>query len=62
MSQRHSYAVVAGVATLMGAFPLSTVFKSYTWVIYAAFAVAAIVGAAMLVRAVRGPVGAPCSP
>jgi transglutaminase-like putative cysteine protease len=56
MSQRHPYAVVAGVATLMAAFPLTTVFKSYTWVVYAAFAVAAVVGAAMLVRAARGPV------
>jgi len=56
MSQRHPYAVVAGIATILAAFPLTQIFKEYTWLVYAAFAVAAVVGAAMLVRTARGPV------
>ena len=56
MSQRHPYAVVAGFATLLAAFPLTQIFKEYTWLVYAAFAVAVVIGAAMLVRTARGPV------
>src|SRR5262245_7167716 len=56
MSQRHPYAVVAGIATILAAFPLTQIFKEYTWLVYAAFAVAVVVGAAMLVRTARGPV------
>jgi len=56
MNQRHSYAVVAGAATLLAAFPLSTIFAAYTWLFYSAFAVAAVVTAAILVRVARGPI------
>jgi transglutaminase-like putative cysteine protease len=56
MSQRHPYAVVAGIATIMAAFPLTQIFKEYTWIVYAAVAVCVVVGTAMLVRTVRGPV------
>jgi transglutaminase-like putative cysteine protease len=56
MNQRHSYAVVAGTATLLAAFPLTTIFAMYTWLFYATFAVAAVVTAGILVRTARGPV------
>ena len=58
MSQRHPLAVVAGAATLLAAFPLSTVFRSFTWFFFASAAVIAVVSTAMLVRGARGPVGA----
>jgi transglutaminase-like putative cysteine protease/hypothetical membrane protein len=56
MSQRHPYAVIAGIVTIMAAFPLTQIFREYTWMVYSAFGVAVVVGAAMLVRTVRGPV------
>jgi transglutaminase-like putative cysteine protease len=56
MNQRHSFAVVAGVVTIMASFPLTEIFRTFTWMIYAAFAVIVIVGVAMLVRTARGPV------
>ncbi len=49
-------ALVAGTATLLAAFPLSTVFASLTWLLYSTLAVALIEGVAMLVRTARGPV------
>ncbi len=58
MSQRHPLAMVAGAATLLAAFPLTTVFASFTWLFYTAIAVAIVVGTAMLVRTTRGPVWA----
>jgi transglutaminase-like putative cysteine protease len=56
MSQRHSFALVAGVTTIMASFPLTAIFRTYTWLVYVAFAVIVVVGAAMLVRTARGPV------
>jgi transglutaminase-like putative cysteine protease len=56
MSQRHPFAVIAGVVTVMAAFPLTQIFSEFTWLVYVALAVAVVVGAAMLVRTVRGPV------
>jgi transglutaminase-like putative cysteine protease/uncharacterized membrane protein YhaH (DUF805 family) len=56
MSQRHPLAIVAGAATMLAAFPLTTVFSSFTWIFYTAIAVIVVVGTAMLVRTARGPV------
>ena len=58
MSQRHPMALVAGAATLLAAAPLATVYASYTWLFFCAVAVAVIIGTAMLVRSMRGPVWA----
>ena len=55
MSQRHHLAVVGAAATLLAAVPLSSIFISWTWMFYAALAVAFVIGAATLVRAARGP-------
>jgi transglutaminase-like putative cysteine protease len=51
-------ALVGGAATLLAAAPLATVYASYTWLFFTAVAVAVIVGTAMLVRSMRGPVWA----
>jgi transglutaminase-like putative cysteine protease len=56
MSQRHPLAVVAGAATLFAAFPLTTVFASYSWFFYVVIAVVVVSGTAMLARAARTPV------
>jgi hypothetical protein len=56
MNQRHTLALTAGAATLLAALPMGTIFVSFTWFLYAALAVAAVVGAAVLVRSIRGPV------
>jgi transglutaminase-like putative cysteine protease len=55
MSQRHHLAVVGAAATLLAAVPLGSIFISWTWMFYAALAVAFVVGAATLVRTARGP-------
>ena len=56
MSQRHPVAIVAGAATLFAAFPLSTIFATFTWFFYIAIAVVVVVGTAMLARTARAPV------
>lgn len=58
MSQRHPMALIGGAATMLAAAPLATIFQSYTWLFFTAVAVAVIVGTAMLVRTMRGPVWA----
>src|SRR5262249_31988313 len=58
MTRRHYLAVVAGSATLLAAFPLSSVFSQFSWFFYTFIAVILIVGTAMLVRTLRGPVWA----
>ena len=55
MGRRHSLAVIAGLATLLAAMPLASVYQTYTWLLYAALAIACVVGTAMLVRTLRGP-------
>jgi transglutaminase-like putative cysteine protease len=55
MSHRHHIAIVAAAATLLSAFPLSGVFAAWTWFLQAALCIAFVVGAAMTVRAARGP-------
>ena len=55
MSQRHHLAIVAAAATLLAAVPLGSIFISWTWMFYAALAVAFVIGTATLVRAARGP-------
>ena len=58
MNQRHTLAVTAGAATLLAAFPMSTIFQSFTWFFYAAMAIIVVTGTAIGVRALRGPVWA----
>jgi transglutaminase-like putative cysteine protease len=58
MTRRHYLAVVAGSATLLAAFPLTSVFAQFSWFFYTFIAVILIVGTAMLVRTLRGPVWA----
>jgi hypothetical protein len=50
-------ALVAGGATLLAATPLASVFESWTWLLYATLTVAAVIGAATLVRVLHGPAG-----
>ena len=40
MNKRHPLAVIAGVATLLAALPLTSVYPSFTWLLYAALAIA----------------------
>jgi len=47
--------VVAGLATLMAAVPLSTIFESWSWLIQAIIAVILIEAAATLARTARAP-------
>jgi transglutaminase-like putative cysteine protease len=53
MNQRHGVALAAGTATLMAAAPMSTVFGTWNWALYCAFAIAAVTGAAIAARALR---------
>jgi len=50
--------LVAAIATLMAAAPLSTIFEQWTWLIQCTIAVALIAGAATLARTARAPVWA----
>ncbi|GAA1855675.1 DUF3488 and transglutaminase-like domain-containing protein [Asanoa iriomotensis] len=50
--------LVAAVATLMAAAPLSTIFEQWTWLIQCTITVALIAGAATLARTARAPVWA----
>ncbi len=56
MSPRHRMSLIAGAVTLLATAPLATVFDKWTWLIDVIFAVAAVVGAAMLARQLRTPV------
>ncbi len=58
MNPRHRTSLVAGAATLLSTAPLATVFDKWTWAIDVVFAVAAVVGAAMLARQLRAPIWA----
>jgi TgpA N-terminal domain/Transglutaminase-like superfamily len=58
MNPRHRMSLVAGAATLLSTAPLATVFDKWTWAIDVIFAVAAVVGVAMLARQLRAPVWA----
>jgi transglutaminase-like putative cysteine protease len=53
MNQRRSVALAGAGATLLAAAPLSTVFATWTWAIYCAFAVGAVAGAGIGARALR---------
>jgi transglutaminase-like putative cysteine protease len=56
MTQRHHISLIGAVATILAAFPLTTVFATWNWMFYSSFAIAMVVGSAMLVRLLRGPV------
>jgi transglutaminase-like putative cysteine protease len=50
-------AIVAGVATLLAAMPLASVFMSWTWMLYAVVAIIVVIGAATLARVMHAPAG-----
>jgi transglutaminase-like putative cysteine protease len=50
-------AIVGGVATLLAAMPLASVFLSWTWMMYAAVAITVVIGAATLARVMHAPAG-----
>ncbi|MEV4617084.1 transglutaminaseTgpA domain-containing protein [Asanoa sp. NPDC049573] len=58
MRSRRHMGLVAAVATLMAAAPLSTIFEQWTWLIQCTIAVALIAGAATVARTARAPVWA----
>ncbi|MGI5176810.1 DUF3488 domain-containing protein [Dactylosporangium sp. CA-152071] len=51
--------LVAAVSTLLAALPVGTLFNNATWALHAAFVVAAMCAAGLLVRSVRAPSWAP---
>jgi transglutaminase-like putative cysteine protease len=58
MTGRRHIGLVAGLATLLAAIPLTTIFEQWTWVIQCVIAVILIEGAATLARTLRAPVWA----
>jgi transglutaminase-like putative cysteine protease len=54
MVRRHSLALTGAAATLLASLPLASVYAHFTWLFYGAVTVAAVVGAASAVRALRG--------
>jgi transglutaminase-like putative cysteine protease/uncharacterized membrane protein YhaH (DUF805 family) len=56
MRSRRHMGVVAAIATLMAAAPLSTIFEQWTWLIQCTITVALIAGGATLARTARAPV------
>ncbi|GIF76814.1 transglutaminase family protein [Asanoa siamensis] len=56
MRSRRHMGLVAALATIMAAAPLSTIFEQWTWLIQCTIAVALIAGAATLARTARAPV------
>ncbi len=56
MTKRLQIALVGGVATILASSVLSTVFRLFTWFMYAAVAVAVVVGVSIVVRGLRAPV------
>jgi transglutaminase-like putative cysteine protease len=55
MNQRRHIAVVGGLATLLAAAPLSTVFIRWSWLVDCVLVVTVVVGTAVLARALRAP-------
>jgi transglutaminase-like putative cysteine protease len=58
MSARHHVALVGAAATLLASTSMLSIFASWTWLFYSALAVGAVVGSAMVARALRAPVWA----
>jgi transglutaminase-like putative cysteine protease len=58
MSARHHVALVGAAATLLASSSMLSIFATWTWLFYSALAVGAVVGSAMVTRALRGPVWA----
>src|SRR6185436_1534651 len=58
MIARHHVALVGAAATLLAASSMLSIFETWTWLFYAALAVGAVVGSAMVARALRAPVWA----
>jgi transglutaminase-like putative cysteine protease len=56
MSARHHVALVGAAATLLAASSMLSIFATWTWLFYSALAVGAVVGSAMIARALRAPV------
>ncbi|WBB80011.1 transglutaminaseTgpA domain-containing protein [Micromonospora sp. WMMD882] len=55
MIANRSLGLVAAVATLLAAAPLSAIFQRWTWLVQATIAVAVVAGVAALLRMVRAP-------
>jgi transglutaminase-like putative cysteine protease len=58
MSARHHVALVGAAATMLAASSMLSIFATWTWLFYSGLAVATVVGAAMVARALRAPVWA----
>ncbi|SDZ07412.1 Transglutaminase-like enzyme, putative cysteine protease [Micromonospora pattaloongensis] len=58
MTRRRHLGVVAGLATLLAATPLSAIFERWTWLLQCTIAIALVTGAATLARALRAPLWA----
>lgn len=58
MTGRRHVGLVAALATLLAAMPLSTIFAQWTWFVQCIIAIALIEGAATLARTLRAPVWA----
>jgi len=58
MTSRRRLGLVAAAATLLAAFPLSTIFQRWTWFIQCIICVGLVAGAAALARTLRAPVWA----
>lgn len=56
MTSRRHIGYIAAAATLLAAFPLSTIYDRWTWLIQCVIGVALVTGAATLARALRAPV------
>ncbi|HET6212278.1 MAG TPA: DUF3488 and transglutaminase-like domain-containing protein, partial [Micromonosporaceae bacterium] len=61
MTGRRHIGLVAGLATLLAAFPLTTIFEQWTWLVQCAIAVFLIEGAGTLARTLRAPAWAQLS-
>lgn len=58
MTAHRRLGLVAAAATLLAAFPLSTIFQRWTWFIQCVICIGIIAGAAALARTLRAPVWA----
>jgi transglutaminase-like putative cysteine protease len=56
MTSRRHIGYIAAAATMLAAFPLSTIFDRWTWLIQCLIGVALVTGAATLARTLRAPV------
>ncbi len=58
MNRRHPMAMVAAASVLLAAVPLTSLFTTLSWLLFAATGVVVVIGSAMLTRTARGPLWA----